>query len=112
MSTSLRRICLLVSLIVCLTTLLAAQSAPPSADTYVTNAYPTATHGPSPVLPVGPGTNSFVQFNLSTLPAGASVTKATLRLYVDAVYKPGSFDVYEIDTSWSENALTYSTAPP
>jgi hypothetical protein len=55
---------------------------------------------------------SYVQFNFSTLPTGASVSKATLRLYVDAVNKPGSFDVYELDTAWAENTLTYNTAPP
>ena len=110
MSTSLRYVCLLV--LVLAASLSVAQSAPPSADTFATSVYPTATHGFSPVLGVAPGTTSYVQFNLSTLPAGVTVSKATLRLYVDGVYKPGSFDVYELDTAWSENALTYSTAPP
>lgn len=112
MSTPLRRLWLLVSLLACTVSSSSAQSAPPSADTFATSAYPTVTHGSSPVLAVGSGATSYVQFNLSTLPPGVSVSKATLRLYVDGVYKPGSFDVYELDTAWSENTLTYSTAPP
>ena len=112
MSTSLRRLTILSMLLVCLVSVSVGQSAPPSADTFSSSFYPTAPHGSNPALVVGPGATTYVQFNLSTLPAGASVSKATLRLYLDAVYKPGSFDVYELDTAWNENTLTYSTAPP
>jgi hypothetical protein len=112
MSTSLRRIWVVSLLVVWMAPWSLAQSAPPSADTFSTSAFPTTTHASSPALAVGSGMTSYVQFNLSTLPAGASVSKATLRLYVDAVNKPGSFDVYELDTAWSENTLTYNTAPP
>ena len=86
--------------------------APPSGDTFVSSAFPTTNFGFVNSLAVAPGTTSFVQFNLSTVPAGASVSKATLRLYVDLVIKPGKFDVYQLNKSWSENTLTYNTPPP
>ncbi len=34
-----------------------------------------------------------------------------MRLFVDAVSQGGSFDVYEIDQPWTENSLTFNTAP-
>src|SRR5882724_3651534 len=89
-----------------------AAQAPPSGDTFVSNATPKINYGPSITLAVGPGTNSYVRFNLSGIPTGASVGKATLRVYVDAVVKSGSFDVYQLNTSWSESTLTYNTPAP
>ena len=55
--------------------------------------------------------SSYVQFNLSTVPAGATVSKATLRLYVDLAAVGGQFDVYQLNTSWGEKTLTYNNAP-
>jgi hypothetical protein len=86
--------------------------APPSGDTFVSSATPKANYGISPILVVGPGSTTFIQFNLSELPAGSSVNKATLRLYVDGVLISGSFDVFPVDGAWSENKLTYNTPPP
>ena len=86
--------------------------APPSADTYVSSSTPKANYGVSPILVVQPGTTTFIQFNLSALPAGASVNKATLRLYVDGVIAGGSFDVFPVNGAWSETTLTYNTPPP
>jgi len=85
--------------------------APPSADTFVSSAYPTTNFGSVNSLTVGPGSTSYVQFNLATIPAGATVSKATLRLYVDLVVKPGKFDVFQVNNSWSERTLTYNTQP-
>jgi len=89
------------------------QATPPAADTYVSNAFPKYNFGSAISLIVQSGTTSYLRFNLATLPPGGSVNKATLRLYVDAVSKNGTFDVYEIDSNWSESTLTYNTpAPP
>jgi len=93
------------------TTRLLAQ-APPAADTFVSSATPRVNYGSSISIVVGPGTTSYVRFNLSGIPAGSSIGKASLRLYVDAVAKSGSFDVYQINSSWSENALKYNSPPP
>jgi len=86
--------------------------APPSQDTFVSSATPKVNFGSSIALVVSPGSTSYIQFNLSGIPAGAIVSKATLRLYVDAVATKGSFDVYQLNSAWSENALTYNTPAP
>lgn len=111
MSESLRSTCVLTLLLLLFSVSLLAQ-APPSADTYASSTFAKTNFGSSIALVVGPGTTSYIQFNLAGIPAGASISKATLRLYVDAVAAKGSFDVYEMDAPWSENTLTYSTPPP
>jgi len=90
----------------------ALAQAPPSADTFISSATPKTNYGTSPILIVQTGATTFIQFKLSGLPPGASVSKATLRLYVDAVAKGGSFDVFPVNGAWSENVLTYNTPPP
>ena len=91
---------------------LLGQATPPSADTFVSSTNPRTNYGASIILVVQSGANSYLQFNLSTLPAGAVVNKATLRLYVDAVSKSGTFDVYQLNAGWNENTLTFNTPPP
>ena len=85
--------------------------APPSADSYVSSAMPAANFGTSPILPVQPGTTSFIRLNLGALPASAKIAKATLRLYVDAVATPGAFDVFAVNGNWSESELKFNNAP-
>jgi hypothetical protein len=85
--------------------------APPSADTFVSNAFSKTNFGSVGTMNVGPGSTSYVQFNLSAIPTGATVTKATLRLYVDLVISNGSFDIYQVNKSWSESTLTYNNQP-
>lgn len=86
--------------------------APPSSDTFAVASSPRRNYGSWPLLAVQQGTNSYLQFNLASLPANAPVSKATLRLFVDSLSRPGSFDVFEIDSAWSEGSLTYNNAPP
>src|SRR5271166_3593502 len=85
--------------------------APPSADAFVTNTQPAANFGSSVLLPVQAGTTSYIQLNLAALPANATIAKATLRLYVNAVAAPGSFDVYQVESAWSEKGLSFNSAP-
>jgi hypothetical protein len=102
----------LASLLVLISGCLFGQATPPSADTFVSSLTPKANYGPSIILVVQQGANSYLQFNLSALPTGAHVSKATLRLFLDGVLKPGSFDVYQLNSPWNENTLTYNTPPP
>jgi len=88
-----------------------AQATPPSGDTFDQKSNPTKTNGASTMLAVQTGSTSYIQFNLATLRANASVCKATLRLFVDAYVASGSFDVYQVNNSWNENTLDYSNAP-
>jgi hypothetical protein len=91
--------------------ILAAQ-APPSADTFVSGLTPKTNYGSGIGLIVSQGSTTYIQFDLSGIPAGATINKATLRLYVDAVVKSGSFDVYQLHSSWNENTLTYNSPAP
>ncbi len=87
--------------------------APPSADAFSFAATPTKNYGNWPVLVVQQGATSYLRFNLAAFPAGVTVNKATLRLYVDNVdNNGGAFDVFEVNTPWSETSLTSSNAPP
>lgn len=94
-----------------LVSLAAAAQAPPSADTFVISSTPRANYGAWPLLDVQPGSTAYLQFNLSALPQNATVTKASLRLYVDAFAAPGSFDVYQVNSPWHENSLNFTSAP-
>ena len=103
---------ILTVLLFCSLALPLLSQAPPSADTFVSSATPRVNYGPSITLVVGSGTTTYIQFNLSGIPAGATVSKATLRLFVDAVAAKGSFDVYQLNSAWSESTLTYATPAP
>jgi hypothetical protein len=97
-----------------LCTLALAQQASPSADTFVNSSTPGTNYGSGIILVVAPGNNTYMKFNLSDVPTGATVSKATLRLFVDAVVAGGQFDVYNLPSTptWSESTLTYKTPPP
>ncbi len=85
--------------------------APPSADTYVSASQPAINFGTSAFLPVQAGATSYIRLNLGAFPANASIAKATLRLYVNAVAAPGSFDVYQVGSNWVEKSVTSNNAP-
>ena len=99
-------------LLICTMALPLFAQAPPSADTFVSSAFPKGNYGSGVNLALSPGATSYVRFNLSGIPSNATISKASLRLYVDAVSKPGSFDVYQLNSSWSEHTLTFNTPPP
>jgi len=111
-SISFRRF-LFLSLALPLSALLSeAQSAPPSADSYTQSSKSSTNFGAQTSLLVNSSTTSYLQFNLGTLPAGTSISKATLRLYVTTVTTSGSFDVDQVQATWSESAITYKNQPP
>lgn len=94
-----------------LPTITFAQSAPVAGDTFSNSSKPSQTNGSQSTLAVTAISNSYLQFSLTGLPIGASVNKATLRLYVDTFQTAGSFDVYQINASWSESTLDWNNAP-
>src|ERR1700674_4183211 len=84
----------------------------PSADTYTNTATPTTNYGSKTLLDVDGATQiTYIQFNLASIPAGASVSQATLKLYVNAVTTAGSFNVDYVNGSWAENTITSNLAP-
>ncbi len=93
---------------------MALAQAPASDDTYVTQTGSDSNHGTLTSLAVQAGaqpTYTYLRFNLSQVPAGSSVTKATLRLFVTAVTTPGAFDIRLAGGPWSESALTWNSQP-
>jgi hypothetical protein len=90
-----------------------SQTASPNADTYSNHAQPNMNYGSSVSLLLTPTSgNAFIRFDLSAVPANATITKATLRLYVNLANVPGSFDVYELNQAWTETGLTHNNQPP
>ena len=94
-----------------LSTLSIAQSAPPVGDTYSSSSSSSTNYGTATTLAVGTGNEAYIQFDLTALPSGITVSKATLRLYVHSVATAGSFDVYQVTSSWEESTLTHRNAP-
>jgi hypothetical protein len=84
----------------------------PSADSYTNTADPTTNFGAKTLLDVDGATQTtYIQFNLSSIPAGASVSQATLKLYINAVTTAGSFNVDYVNGAWSESTITSNLAP-
>ncbi len=87
----------------------------PSQDAYTNSATATKNFGTSPVLDVeSPSQTTYIQFDLSSIPSGytsASIAKATLKLYVNAVTTAGSFNVDFVNSTWSEKTITANLSP-
>jgi hypothetical protein len=86
-------------------------------DAYTSSSKTTSKFGSVATIIVSPTTTGFVQFDLSTLPAGtdpADIRKATLTLYVTAasVKVAGSVSVKVVSGSWDELNITHVTKPP
>jgi Collagen triple helix repeat (20 copies)/Chaperone of endosialidase len=72
--------------------------------------------GTKATLLVSPSGNVYLKFKLSaTLPAqtpGASVERATLKLYMANISVAGRLDVYAVSSAWDEETITGRNAPP
>ncbi|MDO6440946.1 VCBS domain-containing protein [Marinobacter sp. 2_MG-2023] len=96
---------------------LATETLNPSQDTYVDDNSDETNYGSSQFLIVdksGGGVGdqrTLVQFDLSTIPAGSTITSATL--YLTAVDITGSLTVsaYQVTEAWVGNTVTYDTQP-
>jgi hypothetical protein len=84
----------------------------PLGDAYTNTADSTKNYGSQTLLDVdGASQITYIQFPLTSIPAGASVSQATLKLYVNAVTTPGSFNVDYVNTAWTESTIDASNAP-
>jgi TGF-beta propeptide len=85
----------------------------PSADSYTNTVDPTTNYGAKTLLDVdGASQITYIQFNLASIPTTASISQATLKLYVNGVTTAGSFNVDYINSAWAENTIDSSNAPP
>jgi hypothetical protein len=106
------RLASLLSLIL-LTWTAAHAQVTPSQDSFTNNADATTNYGANVLLDVnGAKEIAYIQFDLASIPSGASVSQATLKLYVNAVTTAGSFNVDYVNGSWEESTLDASNAPP
>jgi hypothetical protein len=84
----------------------------PLGDTYTNSGDPTTNYGAQKTLDVDAAKEiTYIQFNLASVPTGASISQATLKLYVNTVATAGAFELYAVNGAWTESALTYSLAP-
>ncbi len=84
----------------------------PLGDSYTSTGDPTTNYGAQKTLDVdGAKEITYIQFNLASIPATASVSQATLKLYVNTVATAGSFNVDYVNGAWAENTIDASNAP-
>jgi hypothetical protein len=84
----------------------------PLGDSYTNTADATTNYGSKTLLDVdGASQITYIQFNLASIPAGASVSQATLKLYVNTVTTAGSFNVDYVSGAWTENTIDATNAP-
>jgi hypothetical protein len=84
----------------------------PSGDASTFSGSPATNYGASTLLNVTATQTAYIQFDLASIPFGAVVSQATLKLYVNSVSTGGSFDVDYVGGAWSESTLDYTNAPP
>jgi hypothetical protein len=85
----------------------------PLGDSYTNTAAPTTKYGANVLLDVdGASEITYIQFPLSSIPSGATVSGATLKLYVNAIATAGSFNVDYVNGTWAESTIDASNAPP
>ncbi len=91
-----------------------AQTGTLAADTAVTSTHPATNYGSLSNLYVNNASTVLLRFDLGTLPSAAnaaSVTKATLRLFVNRVNTPGVITLSSVGAAWNESAVTAQTLP-
>jgi hypothetical protein len=85
----------------------------PLGDAYTNTSDATTNYGAKTLLDVDGATQiTYIQFNLASIPTTASVSQATLKLYVNAVTTAGSFNVDYVNGAWAENTIDGGNAPP
>jgi hypothetical protein len=112
------------------TTLYLRPNAASGKDSYNSSFYNTTNFGVNQSLIIADsptnGTNgsykALLQFDLTSIPAGSTITSALLSLYNDptSAFNSGqhstaggsnSFRIYRVTQAWSESTVTYSTSP-
>lgn len=80
------------------------------ADAFVTSGAPNDNYASDP-LGVTTDTRSYVKFNLTVLPTGATIDSAVLRLRQERLVGSSSVSVGRVDSGWTETTLTWANQP-
>ena len=87
----------------------------PVAGTYAMSSTPDINYGSDSVLSIGPesDTIAYLRFDLSSIPSGATVNKAELRIFCESVGGSGSVTIANIEDAycWTESDLNWSNRP-
>jgi len=84
----------------------------PGQDAFTNTAAASTNYGTNVLLDVSAAKEiAYIQFNLASIPVSATVSKATLKLYVNGVTTAGSFNVDFVNGSWAESTITSSLSP-
>ena len=67
--------------------------------------------GSAPALGVSANKTTYLRFDLSRLPEGTTVHRATLSVYVGRLLAAGSIAVHRVTGSWDEDTLTAARQP-
>ena len=117
MSRIYKSICALAALL-SLSSSIAHAQITPRADAYTDSAKATTNFGTAVTLGAVSSASSiqksYVQFDLSSLPAGyngSNIAKTTLKLYVNSVTTAGSFNVDYVTAPWVEKTITSNLSP-
>lgn len=114
--TNIRRALWLGLLLVCLTAVTWAQL-PVADDSYITSTNPTTNSGNSPSLVLQQATSgtALIRPDVTQLTAAGvtsgQISKAYLKVYATAVTGQGTFDLYQITSTWQEGTVTYNNKP-
>lgn len=109
----------LIFLAVTLTPLAVGQTLSPVQDAHVSTAFPSVNFGSAQLLQVGQTagagtTKAFVQFDLSALPPGTSVTsvsRVNVVLWVNRIGTAGTIKVSQAGAAWTESGIISTNAP-
>ena len=93
-----------------------SQTVVASTDAWIDEANPTQNFASTGTLQVqsrnsGRNQRALVRFTLPSVPAGCSVTAATLRLYANSSIAGRTIDVYRAAAPWNEGTVTWNTRP-
>ncbi len=83
-------------------------------ESFLNFAIPLTSYGSSTQIKVTAGAQpslGLVRFDLAPLPTGVSLSKVTLRLWVDSVTAGGTVKVKRFTSAWSEGTVKASSAP-
>ena len=86
-----------------------------TADSYVDQKKAGNSHGTAVTMIVKAKSNqnmrSFVQFDISSIPAGSTVSSATLALCATSVPGTRTYDVHSVSATWGETTITWTNQP-